>query len=661
MNCGDISAGDLYQIQGVSCSLNFALSLISYRPTPQKEMVPLKRQNHIPEEAECLALKEVIAQEEAIIGPIRKLQTEHEAKRQLLAEKAILLRRTLDSTEILHDVGSQLYTHFTPLLVQLQTQLAVQENDGIIVATHLPCTPDFMHSWGVLKDGFLALDAALKRQVDRTQERITSIAQQLYSTESLRDQMSSSISSFSSMIDSAQESIKAKKLGVLHPIRKLPVEILLQIFENCVNDEIDECHRNPPRIFEVTPTMAIRLASVYSRWRDIMVGTPYLWRHFRAPRQWDGLGAICHFENYLKRRRGGDIELIIPIDGELQVDLDPGTTIQRLNVEQGTDIDGWPTLPSPVHLWLYDAEPMSGWVVPSDLISRTTHLTVWNMGISFQEDCKSLTRLELCGVQPAFEFMGILRHLPHLIDLDLIRAKLEDAPILVLESFTHFHLQYLGLSNEGMAFLECALRLGLCLPQLRHWELSNITSECMATTYPLISAQLSATVVRLDFQGEGCAVDAIRSFIDTFSRVNTIGCFGKVTEAVLGALYEVRTFRVQTPGEVTIRCTREIVHAMPKGLEVVVIRDYEGEGRKIDQQLRKMRQNPATGTQPVQVVFENCLNILPRIRWEFAVPGPLIVIESVDPDLGPGQSSCDPGDVNDWILDQLEAADGLGV
>jgi len=183
----------------------------------------------------------------------------------------------------------------------------------------------------------------------------------------------------------------------------------------------------------------------------------------------------------------------------------------------------------------------------------------------------------------------------------------------------------------------------------------------MATKYPLISAQLGATVVRLDFQGEDCSMDATRSFIDAFRRVNTMGLYGGVTETVLGALYEVRTPRVSIPGQDSIRCTPEIVHAMPKGLEVVIIRDYEGEGLEVDQQLRTMRQHPAPDTQPVNVVFENCLNILPRIRQEFAVPGPLIVIESADPHLGPGQSSRDPGDVDDRILDELEAADGLNV
>ena len=634
-------------------------------------MAPLKRLNHILEEAECLALREIIAQEEAVLDNLRKVQNEHEAKRQLVAEKAIILQRTLDSTEILRDVGSKLCTHFMPLLVQLEAQLAVQEDDSTIVATHLPSTFAFIQSWGVLKDGITTLDAAMKRGLDRTQERITSIAQQLYSTESLRDQISSSISSFASMIECAQDNIKAKKRGILHPIRRLPVEILLHIFEDCVSDEINECHRNPPSIFEVPPTMALRLASVCSRWRDIMLETPHLWRHLRAPTRRSGPGVKGHFQNYFDRCRGGEIELTIPTKAKLPDDLNPDTmTVQRLNL--AGNITKWPILPSPVHLWLYHPNPVSGWMIPSELISRTTHLTVRNVGISFLDDCKSLTRLEICGLQqPDFVFTQIIRQLPNLTDLDLIRAEMEmeDTPIPVLNSFTHFHLKYLGLSHGwidhgwidllGLShgwidLLERGLDSGLRLPQLRHLELSGITFEYMATKYPLVSAQLGATVVRLDFRGEYCSLDAIRSFVDAFTRVNTIGCYGGATETVLGALYEVRTSRVQIPGEDAIGCTREIVHAMPKGLEVVIIRDYEGEGREIDQQLRMMRQSPAADTLPINVVFENCLDILPRIRQEFAVPGPLIVIESVDPQISPGQSMYDPGDI-------LEAADELDM
>jgi len=619
-------------------------------------MPPPTRLNHTPDEAECLTLHQVIAQEEAVIDAIQKLQKEHEEKRQLFAEKALILQRTLDSTEIIREAGYQLCTHLTPLFVQLQSQLAALDADGTAIATLFPTTSAFIHSWEILKDGIFALDAALKRQLDRTQERITSIAQQLYSTESLRDQMSSSISSFSSMIDSAQESIMAKKEGVLHPIRRLPVEILLHIFEDCVNDEIDRYHRNPPSIFEVPSTMALCLASVCSRWREIVLGTPYLWRHLRAS-SWGS----SHLINYLDRCHGGDIELSVPFGREIPDTLDLDTIeVQRLNLELAGEFEEWPTLPSPVHLWLYHAEPVNSWAIPSALSGRTTHLTVYNMEVAFHEDSRHLQRLEVHGLQPGSIFAQLSR-LPQLTDLDLIRAEMENVILPVLESFTHSHLQYLGLSCWWIDPLENALSEGLHLSQLRHLELSDITPEYLATSYPFISAQLSATVVQLDFRGEDSSVDAIRSFIDTFRRVNTIGCYGDVTETVLGALYEVRTSRVQTHGEDTIRCTREIVHAMPKGLEVVIICDYQGEGRKIDQQLRKMRQNPAVDTQPVNVVFENSLNILPRIRREFAVPGPLIVVEPVDRDAGPGQSNCDPRDVNDWILDRLEAADGLSV
>ena len=619
-----------------------------------------RRLNHVPNEDECLTLHEVIGQEEAVIGTIGELQREHEEKRRLFAEKAVILRHTLDATEILHETGSQLRTHLVPHLMQLQSQLATLEADSPTLATLFPSTSTFLHSWEVIKDGIVVLDAALKRQVDRTQEYITSVTQQLYTTESLRDQMLKSISSFSSMIETARDSIKAKKEGVLHPIRRLPMEIFLHIFEDCVNDEIDGYHRNPPSIFEGPSTMALRLASVCGSWRDIILGTPYLWRHLRAPDLWSGLGASSHLQSYLGRCRGRDIELSISFNGAIPQGADT-IAVVRLNVGLAGEIEEWPTSPSPLYLWIYHQESVSGWVIPPALVSHTTHLTVHNLGIAFREECRSLRCLEVWGLQPTFDVTQILSQLPHLTEFDLIKAKIEDTPLPVLESLDHFHLQYLGLSHWFLDLLDSALGEGLNLPQLRHLCLSGITPEYRATRYPFISAQLSATVVRLDFRGEDSSPNAMRTFIDTFRRVNTIGYYGEMTETGLGALYEVRTSRAQTPGEDTIRCTREIVHAMPKGLEVVIIRDYEGEGRKIDQQLRRMRQNPAVDTQPINVIFENCLNILPRIRGEFAIPGLLIVLESVDRDLGPGRSNCDPEDVNDWILDRLEAADALSA
>jgi hypothetical protein len=472
--------------------------------------------------------------------------------------------------------------------------------------------------------------------------------------------MPSTISSFSSVIDQIQKSIKDKKEGILHPIRRLPTEILLHIFEDCVNDEIDEYHRNPPSIFEACPTMALCLASVCSRWRDILLGTPHLWRHLRlrAPTQFGSPGARNHFQNYLDRCRGSAIELTIPSGGEFSDDLLPDTiTVQRLNLSE--DIQQWPIVPSPIHLWLYCPAPASICVIPTYLISRTTHLTVCNVGILLQEDFQSLTRLEICGVHPAFGFTRMISQSPHLTDLDLIKSEIQGATFVTPVSLTHLHLRYLGLSRGWINRLESALSSGLHLPQLRHLKLSDITSEYIATKYPHISAQLGATVVRLDFQGEDCSLDATRSFVDAFRKINTIGCYGTVTETVLRAIYEVRLSRVPTPGELTNRCTREIFHTIPKGLDVVIICNYEGEGRKIEQQLQMMRQNPAADTQPINVVFENCLNILSRIRREFAVPGPPIAVESVDPHLGPGQSNCDPGDANDRTLDQLEAVDGL--
>jgi hypothetical protein len=150
--------------------------------------------------------------------------------------------------------------------------------------------------------------------------------------------------------------------------------------------------------------------------------------------------------------------------------------------------------------------------------------------------------------------------------------------------------------------------------------LSGLTTRHQASEYPFIAEQLSATVIELGIQGSNSHRESIRSFIDAFKRLHTMKSYGGVATEMLRAVYEDRSSKAQNPREETTRYTGKIIRPIPKGLEVVVIRDYTGKGRAIAQQLRRMRRNPEIGARQVGVVFENCLNILPKIRREFAVP-----------------------------------------
>jgi hypothetical protein len=579
-----------------------------------------KQPNPVVDEVEHLTLRKATTKEEASLRSIRRLKDLHEAKWRRSVEQIAVLRRTLNSMKTLHDVGSKLHTHIMPLLAELGPHFATYETDKTIITALLPSTSSVMQKWHILRDEVVALDAALMRRLHQTRAQITTTTKELQNTEKLRDQTANSISSLSADIKSAQTSIKAKKNRIPHPIWRLPVELLLHIFEDCVNNEADGDDLRYLRTFYHTPTMALRLASVCRCWREIMLATPHLWRHLRATRT---AQEERNFLNCFERCRGKMIELTMK-SGCVPLDLITTATIHRLNLDTENTCDhDWLNLPSPLHLYLHSPDSPIDTVkhVPASLINNTVRLTTWNTTLIFNENNESLKRLELWGWRENVDFTDTLSHLSRLTHLDLLKGETEQMeylPPITPRSFTHPYLRYLGLSTWCLDALERALEYGLRLPHLLHLGLSQIMSR--ATEHPFISVQLGARVTQLDFHGEGTATECVRSFVSTFRRTNTIRCYGEATKTVLQAIYEPQTSEVHNHGNDAFVHVENTVHSIPNKLKAVIIRDYKGEGREIYGLLQQIRQYPATDMYPVHITFDNCLNILPSIRGEFAMP-----------------------------------------
>jgi hypothetical protein len=266
------------------------------------------------------------------------------------------------------------------------------------------------------------------------------------------------------MITTAQESIDAKQNCMYHrSLRRLPVEILLQIFEYCVEDEAQWCHDNPESIFEIRPTMALSLASVCSHWRDVMISTPHFWRHLRVPARGPLNGLDDNrFKIYLEHCRGRNVELSIPYGSSMPKYLDLTiTTVQRLNLQSSGMADvNLAELPSPNYLFLYD--PLGFFNhrrIPASLVACTSHLTVWNVGVSLRDINTSLRYLEFGGKPRTLDFLEILPRVPHLSDLDATKVQVSrrSTPTNSPNPFTHSNLRHLGLSSSGLPFVERSL------------------------------------------------------------------------------------------------------------------------------------------------------------------------------------------------------------
>ena len=173
--------------------------------------MPLSKQpNRPPNDIETTKLNEWIAQEEAILASIRKLEREREQERVRFLKQSSLLRSTLRSTKVVQDVASKMFSNNSLLLKKLEEEIAYQEAEISAISECFPSTHDFIKE---LKDIALfgtSLQLALKKQLGCIGSRIDSVDGKLESTVDLQAYIDYTISSASTMASEAEGTIQKK-------------------------------------------------------------------------------------------------------------------------------------------------------------------------------------------------------------------------------------------------------------------------------------------------------------------------------------------------------------------------------------------------------------------------------------------------------------------
>lgn len=635
--------------------------------------MPLSKQpNRPPNDIETTKLNEWIAQEEAILASIRKLEREREQERVRFLKQSSLLRSTLRSTKVVQDVASKMFSNNSLLLKKLEEEIAYQEAEISAISECFPSTHDFIKE---LKDIALfgtSLQLALKKQLGCIGSRIDSVDGKLESTVDLQAYIDYTISSASTMASEAEGTIQKKRQGLLHPIRRLPVELLEGIFQACVHEESRGWLIDPSRTPDL-PKAATKVASVCRFWRSVALQCPRLWRCLRGPIKvvqktppphWGPVTTVTtttgvdHFRSSLRRCGDLAIELTIPPQVSIPGDIDMGCIpLGRLNLLNVAN--EWPPIfSSPFHLWVGQSASKKALtrIIPPFLLLRTKMITAFSVGLTFEAPSNSVNHLIISGRQPTIPFIPILTSLPNLEELDINDAQIYQTPIAgTNRALRHSKLRRIRLHSSCFSDLEQSLSGGLQLPQLRSLTFSNLTTPFI---FPFISAQFGATVTSLDLhETETKDSQVIRDVINKFHRINTLLVSGTAVSATLHALYRVpanphaRNLKENALGNRELQTTRE----MPRGLEKIVIRNYGEDGSTIQKVLRMMRSNPAADTQPIEVIFDGCPNIRKEIREEFTTAGPIIVTM---PETGSHYDPYDLGQLGDHLLGLFDMDDG---
>ena len=432
-------------------------------------------------------------------------------------------------------------------------------------------------------------------------------------------------------MDKVQENIVVRSKGFLHPICRLPTEILQQIFEECVDVEAAEWFVDPTR----PPTIlksATRIAGTCRSWYAIARQTPRMWNRLSAPirevsfRKNEKIYTTAGREVFSRSLRlCGNIPLEVTIPEYVltrTLETFMVLKIDRLNIYdmRRFALRAHPS-PSPRHLWVGsgDSDHTYTQVLPSTLISRTTTITVHNITVAIPEGSNLVTQLILCGVQDGFRLTSLLESLPCLTKLDASRALVVDHYEQDHRALTHQNLRHLRLSISCMNALKEYLADGLQLPNLSCFGLANHpvsrSKRCdplhyTPASFPSVFARLPTTVTSLEVHGNDAVTpSSASSLIKTFYRIDTISTYGSAAGVIPRALCRTRDMpEGEKPSE---------KESLPRSIQALHIHDYLGDGEDLYPALHQVYND----TGPIEIFFDDCPNILPTIRREFTHVG----------------------------------------
>lgn len=241
--------------------------------------------NRVATEEEALLLQEPLKEDNGLAELLKRGQEIRIARLQMEERITNACRRSQTSTKSLLLATNSLLHSIEQLQATFDLGLPDQEHPD--VASRLPATEKYVSEWRFAFEALSGVSDLLLQRMTDAGERETTCAAHLQLHESLAVHAAQAVKHIDASIHAICLSIDDKRLGVLHPMRRLSVEIFSEIFRYAVDEEYNDLmdlslSANVPAQRHL-PTVAFNIAATCRHWRKIATATPKLWRYICAP------------------------------------------------------------------------------------------------------------------------------------------------------------------------------------------------------------------------------------------------------------------------------------------------------------------------------------------------------------------------------------------
>jgi len=446
-----------------------------------------------------------------------------------------------------------------------------------------------------------------------------------------------SLSSVDVSLDAVTTSITEKN-ALLHPIRRVPPEVLERIFIDLVEQERDRLRRDFSGNFKpMERTMHFApfiLSAVCRRWRCISIDLPQLWTYLRIPTVqtlWSSrrcgvksrnlgvklLGRKL-FEKSLERSNGASVEATLYPSDEMRTstlfiqNIPPSTRLELLNVLR------LPSIPSlgraPLHLRIVQPNtPQPGATIqPTSLEISTKGIDKLSCCNTFPQTLPSFLTSQIKELHfqfdrsyHSFNILEVLHSHPKLMSLSFAGeapelSSLTPATLSIHPPFVHFRLSCLELSEQFVDVLACIVKGGLSFPGLNRLVVHG--AELFNPSHYKEIASVLSIVHTVTISTKDTSFPAVQA-----------------ARAVFDLMYNLHSLRLSGPGVVLM--VEALSVDPPKSVTNLLIENWDGNGQNVQEYMNALKDQNHSKATFTRVYFADCPNVPAVIRDEIEREG----------------------------------------
>lgn len=498
--------------------------------------------NRVASEEEALALQEQLKEENVLVEHLKRGHEIQMARLQTEERIVNALSRSRDSTELLLQATNQLVDSIEQLWGAFNSSLPDQEDPEVV--SRLPATEKYVSEWRFALEALAGVSDLVLQRAGDAGERNSTSQMELQLHESLRAHAAQAVGHIETSLSTICRSIDDKRLGVLHPMRRLAVEIFREIFQYAVEEEYNNLKQqlgnNVLPVQMHLPTIAFTIAATCRHWREIATAMPKLWRYicapWVAPVQLNGhlvqtIVGRERFERCLALARNTDLELtvrggVLSCWGPI---LENEDTRRWTSINILTALNTLPRLPPAPNVLIYSTSALnSTFDLATTTLSSVQYLTCISCLPRVSMPIPRLCELNiwLPKMQVACGDLGaMLTSLPKLNALKLNCA--DGFEFRWLENRTmrgHQFLKSLGIMTRFSLYLAFELQF-LSLPSLTELKILDIHLLFNPNHVSrLLASPITSTITSLSIQCNECMakVEEIRTLIGGFPKLTKL-------------------------------------------------------------------------------------------------------------------------------------------